>query len=55
VAAEAGSARRALRHAAELALADYKLRMERAPPGTKFPPASVFVAYEMKIMKLPTR
>jgi hypothetical protein len=29
--------------------------MERAPPGTKFPPASVFVAYEMKIMKLPTR
>jgi hypothetical protein len=44
--------RAAIRHAAELGLADYKLRMQIALPGTKFPPAALFIAYEMKIMKL---
>jgi hypothetical protein len=41
-----------LRHAAEMAQADYKLRMEQAPPGTKFPPISVFLAYEVKLLNL---
>jgi len=41
-----------LRHAAEMAQADYRLRMEQAPPGTKFPPISVFLAYEVKLLKL---
>jgi hypothetical protein len=41
-----------LRHAAELARADYKLRVERAPPGTQFPPVSVFLAYEVKLLNL---
>ena len=41
-----------LRHAAEMVQADYRLRMEQAPPGTKFPPISVFLAYEVKLLKL---
>ena len=47
------SERRALlRHAAELAQADYELRVEKAPPGTQFPPISVFLAYEVKLLRL---
>jgi hypothetical protein len=41
-----------LRHAAELAQADYELRVEKAPPGTQFPPISVFLAYEVKLLRL---
>jgi len=44
--------RAAVRLAAELALEDYKLRMQAAPPGTPFPPATVFIDYQVKIMKL---
>jgi hypothetical protein len=43
--------RAAVRLAARLALDDYKLRRETSPRST-FPPASVFVAYEVQIMKL---
>ena len=43
--------RAAVRLAADLALHDYKLRREASPRST-FPPASVFVAYEVQIMKL---
>jgi hypothetical protein len=44
--------RAALTQAAELALADYKTRMENAPQGTRFPPASIFIAYQWEVMKL---
>lgn len=41
-----------LRQAAELAQADYELRIEKAPPGTQFPPISLFLTYEVKLLKL---
>jgi hypothetical protein len=44
--------RAALAQAAELALADYKLRMENAPAGAAFGPASIFIAYQVEVMKL---
>ena len=41
-----------LRHAADLARADYEFRVENAPPGTQFLPLSVFLAYEVKLLRL---
>ncbi len=41
-----------LRHAVELAQSDYKYRVEHAPPGTTMPPIAVFIAYEVRLLKL---
>ena len=41
-----------LRQATELAQSDYRYRVEHAPPGTPFPPIAVFIAYEVRLLKL---
>ena len=41
-----------LRQAVELAQADYRYRAEHAGPGTTMPPIAVFIAYEVRRLKL---
>ena len=41
-----------LRQATELAQSDYRYRVEHAPLGTPFPPIAVFIAYEVRLLKL---